>query len=621
MKKTLYIIILTIFSLSPIFANGATSVSQYGITWRFDKDYEVGQFVTGDYYVIDAGQGVVISSVTPGLSGGKNGSMINPSSSVQAYDSDADMGYGDYNSSLAVNFPVTLLANQSLMSTETITSQTSQWNGVNASTSHSHINTAAVLTCLSTAPLAGSFRPPYVGSQKPLYNISQIDTSILPRLASASMPAPEDGYLSGVSMLERGLQRPWILHGGDWLGRQIHPTQNMHNYHEQVSEFWGKALTFLMTDQYTTTFLYRYLQTSIDAYYSLTLPSASDSSTFGAPIVIAGILLGDVDMQNLFIENRENIAPRGHEKFYYAGDRSLSQISSVVPAGQSWTGWANSEGEAVFFAKQNGEEYEHLHPSEWTCYAPHCKAEVYRSQHDVHGLVGQMLPLRILTANGFDATKLYDKYAVLDYMDRWMDEGFRVDEYKNTGRTYYEEFQHYKPTTIYSLNYQSSGSSFVNAMWGAYRDTPDTPAPDPSDPISVPLNFSQVFAGQTANTQIDIWWTATATRNANVLVDVFDGVSLLETVSVDQTAGGGKWNTIGFYSFNAKGKIIIRADGSDSTCADAVRVVAPDSSVKIVDTGEAGTSFTGTWGVSGGTPAYGAASLFARDGATYTFEF
>jgi hypothetical protein len=628
MKKSLYIALLSIFFLVPTVAMGATSVSQYGITWTFDKDYQVGQFVTGDYYVIDSGQGVGIRSVTPFPSGGRNGSMINPSSNVQAYDSDANMGYGDYSSSLAVSFPVILKANQSLVSTEGITTQNKEWNGASFTASNHHINTAAVLTCLSSAPPAGAFRPPYVGSQKPLYNISQINTSMLPRLSAANMPATVDGNLSGVSMLERGLQRPWILHGNDWIGRQIHPAQNMHNYHEQISEFWGKALTFLMTDQYTTTFLYRYLQTAIDAYYTITLTSSTDSSHFGAPIVIAGLLLGDKNMQNVFIENRQNITPRGHEKFYYAGDRPLSQTSSIVPQRQSWTGWTNSAGKAVFFAKQAGEEYEHLHPSEWTCYGPHCKAEVYRAQHDVYGLVGQILPLRILSANGFDADRLYDKDAALDYIDRWMEEGFRTEESKNTGRTYYEEFQHYKPTTIYNLNYQSGGSSFIDAMWGMYRNNPGSNPAEPSPPITTnppaaPLNFQLAETqASSSQSQVDLWWTATVTRSANVLVDIFDGSTLLQTVTVNQTVNGGNWNTLGSYTFTKQGKIVIHADGPDSTCADAIRVVtSSDNSVRVVDNGEPGTSYTGTWGVSSGLVPYGSESLYSRNGATYTFEF
>ncbi len=41
----------------------------------------------------------------------------------------------------------------------------------------------------------------------------------------------------------------------------------------------------------------------------------------------------------------------------------------------------------------------------------------------------------------------------------------------------------------------------------------------------------------------------------------------------------------------------------------------------IIDNGNPGTSFTGTWAISGGTSPYGTNSLWARDGATYTWQF
>ena len=41
----------------------------------------------------------------------------------------------------------------------------------------------------------------------------------------------------------------------------------------------------------------------------------------------------------------------------------------------------------------------------------------------------------------------------------------------------------------------------------------------------------------------------------------------------------------------------------------------------VIDNGASGTSSTGSWAVSGGTPPYGANSLWSRDGATYTWRF
>ena len=39
-----------------------------------------------------------------------------------------------------------------------------------------------------------------------------------------------------------------------------------------------------------------------------------------------------------------------------------------------------------------------------------------------------------------------------------------------------------------------------------------------------------------------------------------------------------------------------------------------------IDNGQAGTSFTGAWAVSGGTSPYGANSLWSRNGSTYTWS-
>jgi len=52
MKRSLLrSLLLTLVFLSPALY-AATSVSQYGITWTFDKDYPTGQFCTGDYWVV-----------------------------------------------------------------------------------------------------------------------------------------------------------------------------------------------------------------------------------------------------------------------------------------------------------------------------------------------------------------------------------------------------------------------------------------------------------------------------------------------------------------------------------------------------------------------------------------
>src|ERR1035437_5209569 len=66
------------------------SLSQYGITWKFNKKVHVGKFITGSYYVIGP---VTVTSITPAPEGGCNGSMLNgPAKYQSGYDS-RSIGY------------------------------------------------------------------------------------------------------------------------------------------------------------------------------------------------------------------------------------------------------------------------------------------------------------------------------------------------------------------------------------------------------------------------------------------------------------------------------------------------------------------------------------------------
>lgn len=92
----------TIFSLLTIvlicqFTYAERQISQFGITWTFNRDYTLGQFANGDYWIL--GPVTIISIDPPSTqSNGRtiNGSMINPSpklGSLQGYDSAMYGGY------------------------------------------------------------------------------------------------------------------------------------------------------------------------------------------------------------------------------------------------------------------------------------------------------------------------------------------------------------------------------------------------------------------------------------------------------------------------------------------------------------------------------------------------
>ncbi|HUC20452.1 MAG TPA: hypothetical protein VMR98_03090, partial [Candidatus Polarisedimenticolaceae bacterium] len=95
-----------------------SSVSQYGITWTFDKTYPCGQFVNGDWWVaLNAGDtGVKINTITPAYSGGQNGWEVNPVySGSQGFDQDI----GGFSASLVPALPYLAQPNKSIVKATT----------------------------------------------------------------------------------------------------------------------------------------------------------------------------------------------------------------------------------------------------------------------------------------------------------------------------------------------------------------------------------------------------------------------------------------------------------------------------------------------------------------------
>jgi len=447
------------------------------------EDETVGQFVTGDYFVVDSGGGVTVSSVTPAFAAGRNGSMKNP---VAGGSHGLDSTALGYDAGKVLTFPTVLYAGDSLLSSIGRQEGDVSWTGA---TVHSAvvIKTVAVLTILDAQPPSNSFRPATTDRSHTIYTTSQINTALLPNLDTSSISLPnKSGWVNPLGYYERGTQRPWIVWGNDWLARTIHPIHNMLDFHEYIGQFLSETLLLLLTDvEGKTTLLNQVLQIAIDYYYA----DGFDSASWAATIVFGGLLLNDSSMYDYWIDNPSRRDSRGHEKLYYIGDRTTSS-STVVPPGETWVKWVSPEGKYVAFAKQVGEEHEHLHPSEWICYEPHCKNEVYRTQHDVYNLVGMTLALMIMDAHASEIAVIakLNHPPQKDYVYRWMTENFMTDEYLSTGRTYYEEMMYYRPFTIYDINYGSGGSSFVDSMWNTYAtyDPGDPPAPS-CGPVNLEL--------------------------------------------------------------------------------------------------------------------------------------
>jgi len=315
-KKTLIVFAIAFLGVSGLALSLRTTsaapsteteqITQFGITWTFDQAYEYGQFANGDYWVVGP---VTIVDISPSsIETDKhviNGSMINPSpqnGATQGYDSAMYGGYGPYydpafnaarpnNQDLSDANPLVLPPGSSLVSSIS----------VDEAGARPQLQTAAVLTILSAAAPEGSFRPPYSGSDKTIrFNLSQIDTSLLGKL-------PPVASTPDLAAVEAYFEKPWIDHVPNWLADYHHPEENLPNYGRDISARVGVGALMLHLDLADKkTLLTRYLQVGIDLYGVVQdggtenwVPNGGHASGRKWPILFAGLILGDADMQNI----------------------------------------------------------------------------------------------------------------------------------------------------------------------------------------------------------------------------------------------------------------------------------------------------------------------------------
>ena len=203
------------------------SLSQFGITCTFDQQYPCGQFANGDCWVVGP---VVVTEISPGLADGRNGSMANP---IPAHEQGYDSRAWNYNPGLSVQTPFEMDVNVSLVSTIS--------NPDTGDRKLIELKTAAVLTCLAKASPAGTFRPPFCGTEKLLHNVSQLKRELLRCLAPvAGTPT--------LSEAERWFERPWLSHLNHYKSQDIHPADNMPGYGREVAKQTGDAALLLALD-------------------------------------------------------------------------------------------------------------------------------------------------------------------------------------------------------------------------------------------------------------------------------------------------------------------------------------------------------------------------------------
>lgn len=428
--KRILLLSLGFLVASALQGNAVTSITQYNITWTFDKDYPSGQFCTGDYWVVGP---VKIIGITNDLhpagfvpEPGQDGTMVNPGTTAkQGYDNRLKSYDESLNAGLIGGKPISA-QNPLVISTDASVVSMVSWlyhspqdtepgtprfNGGTGSprpVTHS----GAVLTVLLKAPPEGSFRPPYAGTDKTIkFNVKQLDESKLKNLAPVA-DTPD------LAAMEKLVQRPWIDHVHEYLGAMVHPSDNMPQYGRELGLAVDDVSLMLQLDfsqlpgkPSKTKLLTSFVQLGID-----NAGIADNGGGWPAngghgpgrkwPILFAGILLNDSHMKEV---GQWKTRFQDDEQTFY-----VSQADVDITHSPKWKPDSRNPQKTPYEAANMGMPEWGIHHSE----APeNDDADMNAVYRGVNGpvIAGMTLAIRIMGAQD-----LWNHKAYLDYADRWM---------------------------------------------------------------------------------------------------------------------------------------------------------------------------------------------------------
>jgi len=449
------------------------SVSQYGVTWTFDKPARVGQFINGDWYVVGP---ATVTAITPRPLYGaeipeieldrmdlerpvaqrvRNGFMLNPPAAMKvSYDSGVRNWFDP---SLIQRLPVAMKPGDSLVSTismpKGLVLQPMLWETVERGVADSTpIRTAAVLTCVAEPVSPDAFRPAFCDRQARIYLSRNLKRSLLPTAAANNLP--------DVGLYVRFTQRPWVGTGS--FGFEG-PVENMPQYGRDYARVGNHAALILCANlpaEKKETLLVNLVQVGIDLGGMIRSghPGWEGFGGHGSgrklPIVFAGLLLGDDQLacinksfpQAHFGEDEQTAYGDGWTgaKVVFTGHRAIDQGTGIARAG---TG-----------------PYEHTPPSTWK-EGREKMSESYRRCCTSAAWVAGALALRLMKAE-----PAWDHDAFFDYCDRWM-----FEDETEALKTLKQDAAMPQPDWARE---GKTWEAWVDEMWAAHRQAPGMPPAD-----------------------------------------------------------------------------------------------------------------------------------------------
>jgi hypothetical protein len=469
------------------------SVSQYGITWTFERPARVGQFVNGDFYVVGPvtvkaidpkplfgpeveaneliNKGEVHEDHFPGKQA-RNGSTLNPvprRPGGKGYNSvgfDSRCAGDRYDPEMFSHLPIAMNPGDSLVSAiSRPTSKITAFDGQHVDP----LKVAAVLTCLAEPQPADAFRPSYTDSKNSKIFLSRnLHRELLTNLPRVKgMPATLEEY-------SRKFHKPWIDLADFGFAA---PQDNLPHYGQQMAELVGEGSLLLLMDydaKEKETTLVNFVQVGIDLYGVARAGfvwRAHGGLYAGRkwPIVFAGILLGDPDLQQptrkvpgvIFHEDDQTaFGPVTYREKTF--DKAWGGSKAIFLGHSPYLSKASEKDEARHWEDGWG-LVEVYPPSEWPAKGKEkhslMASEAYRRSNTSSAWIPEALAARILHAE-----KIWDHDALFAYEDRWMTED-DTDQIKAIKEAGYEDMTVNKDGTAKPLGDWPRQGAYSNDRW------------------------------------------------------------------------------------------------------------------------------------------------------------
>ncbi len=466
-------------------AQGRMHITQFGITWKFDQEYTWGQFANGDYWVVGP---VNITAIYP-LSRTvaertKNGSMINPVAGTFDQGYDSSTMHATYVESLNVALNVSDSNALTLPGgTSLISSISRPEPGLRP-----QIQGASILTVLSSSAPAGSFRPPYCGTDKTIrFNKADLDYSLLAKLDPVA-DTPD------MATVERLFERPWLDHVKDWVADYLRPVDNVAHYCRELSRDMGIGALMLhlnFTDAQKETLLVRFVQLGIDNFGVIQNGGRENFINNGGanqgkkwPILFAGIVLNDAQMKNIGQKSGDYLYTTGYgpgsvppDYIHFQEDDQTFYVTADDVALES----AVNVYHGVTF-------YGHYYPGDYVDYPEYTAGDIglaeWGIRHATNPLLdgniwmearyrvvtgicwsGFVLAARIMES-GSSAKTLWNHNVLFDYQDRYM----AVTAESSMTPDWRSSVPGMEAIWATHPGYRQLGYGFIENMWDQYRD-------------------------------------------------------------------------------------------------------------------------------------------------------